>query len=265
MSLSSLLTPTRLRALAGYSYERGDRYPQEGRQGRAPQGDGIVGVVAGESEYTVRLFTHGRELISECTCPVGGGDTMCKHAVALALYYLEPPVAASSGGPVFETRQHLDAWCTEHEVSHELAVSADVLLDAIAARHPHPNLPLVLRSVALRDVGSLEGAGRFVGIRALQRPTAEAAREYLERAAADVRVALDEEKRPRSERQRLLAALWSRLVDLRTRLRETASPRSRATRAPVACSISIAARARSYGRKTRSCRSGTRSGRRRRS
>jgi superfamily II DNA or RNA helicase len=233
VSLSALLTHTRLRALSGYSYERGDRYWQQGRvRSCVQQGDGITGIVVGTTEYSVQLFTQGRTLVAQCTCPVGGGELLCKHAVALALYYLEPPAAPVVQGPVFETRAELDAWCAEHDVGHELPVAADVLIDDIAKQQPHPNLPYVLRNVSLRDIGSIEGASRYVGIRALQRPTAEVARRYLERAAADVRVALDEEKALRIvPEHEALAALWARLVELRKKLRTGAAPRSRATRA----------------------------------
>ncbi len=235
MSLASLLTRTRLRALAGYGYDRGDRYWQQGRVlSCVQQGDGIAGVVAGKNDYTVRLFTHGSRLISQCSCPVGDDGAFCKHAVALALHYLEPPAAAATSGPVFESRKELEAWCIEHQVSHELEVSAEVLIEPIRARlsHPHPGIAYVLRSCALRDIGSLEGARRFVGVRELQRPTAEAVRKRLERAAADVRDALAEEARPRAAPQdEALVALWTRLGELRRRLRKGAAPRSRATRA----------------------------------
>jgi len=234
VSLSSLLTRPRLRSLAGYSYERGDRYWKQGRVlSCVTQGAGIAGVVAGGSEYAVRVFSHGAQLISQCTCPVGGGDRMCKHAVALALYYLEPREApqADEGGPVFETRRELEAWCAEHEIEHELQVSAEVLIGDLVARDPHPNLGYVLRNLALRDIGSVEGAGRYIGIRALQRPTAEAARRRLEAAAADVRVAIGEEReRGTGPAVEALGPLWTRLVELRARLRTEAAPRSRATR-----------------------------------
>ncbi|HEU4612131.1 MAG TPA: SWIM zinc finger family protein, partial [Kofleriaceae bacterium] len=233
MSLASLLTPTRLRALAGYSFERGDRYWQQGRvRSCVEQGERIVGTVQGTHEYAVELFAHGRNVVAQCTCPVGGGPMLCKHAVALALCYLEPPARVQDAGPVFSTRRELDAWCADHSIDHELAVSAELLADAVMARAPHPNVALVLRNLALRDIGSLEGAGRFVGIRALQRPTAEAARQWLERAADDVRVALAEEQHERSApRDEQPAELWNRLVASRARLRGHAAPRSRATRA----------------------------------
>ena len=234
MSLASLLSPTRLRALAGYSFERGDRYWQQGRvRWCQQQDDEIIGAVQGTQEYMVRVFAHGRNVAAQCTCPVGGGPSLCKHAVALALHYLEPATtAADPAGPVFATPGELETWCNEHDVMHELAVAADVLAGDLNARTPHPNLMLVLRNLALRDVGSVQGVGRFIGIRQLQRPTAEAARRYLERAAEDVKVALAEESEPRqAPRDELPAQLFTRLGELRRRLRATAVPRSRATRA----------------------------------
>ncbi|HEY5921244.1 MAG TPA: SNF2-related protein, partial [Kofleriaceae bacterium] len=232
----SLLTHTRLRALAGYSYERGERYWREGRvQAYVQQGDGVAGVVVGGAEYAVRVFAHGRTLASQCTCPVGGGEQLCKHAVALALQFLEAPVdvETAAADTAFATRQELERWCTERQVMHELPVAADVLFDDVSRRHAHPNLTFVLRSLSLRDVGSLEGVGQFIGIRALQRPIAEAAVRRLARAADDVRAALDEENEARSviATEPTVVTLASRLVELRAKLRQTSAPRSRASRA----------------------------------
>jgi superfamily II DNA or RNA helicase len=236
MSFPSLLTHTRLRALAGYSYERGERYWRQGRvQAYVQQGDGVVGVVVGGAEYAVHLFAHGHTIASRCTCPVGGGEQLCKHAVALALQYLEAPNDAETPATsnAFATRQELERWCTEHQVMHELPVAAEILFEDVSRRHGHPNLTFVLRSLSLRDVGSLEGAGKFVGIRALQRPVAEAAARYLAKAAEDVRTALDEETQPRSvvATDPSVVAFATRLGELRAKLRQTIAPRSRAIRA----------------------------------
>ncbi|HEY5949919.1 MAG TPA: DEAD/DEAH box helicase [Kofleriaceae bacterium] len=234
MSFPSLLTHTRLRALAGYSYERGERYWRDGRvQAFAQQGDGVAGVVVGSAEYAVRIFAYGRGIASQCTCPVGGGEQLCKHAVALALQYLETPVDTDTPpqGNAFATRQELEQWCRDHQVMHELAVAADVLFDDVAPSFPHANLSFVLRSVSLRDVGSLESAGRYVGIRALQRPIAEAAARWLERAAADVSAAIREETQLRLlPADEPMASLAAKLLQLRGRLRETIAPRSRQLR-----------------------------------
>jgi superfamily II DNA or RNA helicase len=235
VSFPSLLTHTRLRALAGYSYERGERYWRQGRvQAYVQQGDGVAGVVVGSAEYAVRVFAHGRTLASQCTCPVGGGEQLCKHAVALALQYLELPADTDTPatGSAFDTRQELERWCSDHQVTHELPVAAEVLFEDVSRQHGHPNLTFVLRSLSLRDVGSLDGAAKFVGIRALQRPVAEAAARYLAKAADDVRVALEEEAEARSvaATDSTVIALATRVGELRVKLRETIAPRSRALR-----------------------------------
>ncbi|HEX5064191.1 MAG TPA: DEAD/DEAH box helicase, partial [Kofleriaceae bacterium] len=239
MAFASLLTHTRLRALAGYSYERGERYWREGRvQAYAPQGDGVSGVVVGTSEYAVRVFAHGRTIAADCTCPVAGRDLFCKHAVALSLQYLEAPRDEDTKPQraCFATRGELDDWCTEHQVTHELAIAADMLVEQIT--YSHPNLAMVLRNLSLRDVGSLDGTGRYVGIRALQRPIAEAAAHWLERAAADVRVALGEEKRLRAvPSAEPLAGFVTSLLGLRAQLRRKVAPRSRAMRSTGALDL----------------------------
>ncbi|NVB82631.1 MAG: DEAD/DEAH box helicase [Kofleriaceae bacterium] len=243
MSFDSLITPTRLRALAGHAYDRGTRYWQEGRaQYRERVGDGIAGTVTGGAEYEVRVFTYGRELASMCTCPAGDAGRLCKHAVALVLEYqaatAEKPAPAAPNADVFATRTQLDTWCEENGVAHELQLSADVLLDDVVGIEGYPHLAMVLRNVSLQSVGSLEGAARFVGVRQLQQPVAAAAAQRLRNAVADLRLALDEEGQPRrlrADAPSSVHALWDRLVAYRAQVRRNpqAAPRSHAARMHV--------------------------------
>ena len=203
MSLAELLTPTRLRTLAGYSYARGVEYFRTGRVGEyRAHGDRIEGVVAGSDDYRVAIFLEDDDIYSECTCPVGGRGELCKHAVALALQYLtpgaEPAKQPETGGPVFATNRELDTWCAEHGVSHELAIAADALAPTLHEMVPTARgvLPFVLARWCLRDVASLENASRYLGVQTLRRAACEAAHRYLARAAADVVVARDEESQP---------------------------------------------------------------------
>ncbi len=240
MSLSALLSKSTLRALAGYSYSRGEQYANKGRVAHCElRGDRLIGVVSGTYDYAVELFEERGELISDCTCPVGGRGELCKHAVALALSYLavgggQPAEAPPpSGGPVFETLRELDAWAAEHGVSHELTVAADVIGPELYAAMPplRGALPFVLARWSLRDLGSLEGAKRFLTATALRRPAAEAIAARLERAAADVKLATVEESEPRDPpTEPALQRLWARLRDLRAQVRRRASPISRAAR-----------------------------------
>ncbi len=239
MSFDSLLTPTRLRALAGHAFDRGTRYWQEGRaQYRERVGDGIAGTVTGGAEYEVRVFTYGRDLASMCTCPIGDTGRICKHAVALCLEYQaakQRPEVSAPSSDVFGSRTDLDAWSEKHGVTHELALSAECLIEDIAGIDTYPHLGLVLRNVSVQSVGSMEGAARFVGVRQLQLPVAAAAAQRLRAAAADVKLALDEEAHPRELRADApvsIRGLWDRLVAYRAVIRRSsqAAPRSHAAR-----------------------------------
>jgi len=127
VSLDALLTPTHLRALAGYAYARGVDYMRRGRvKSCEVTPSGLAGVDAGTQPYEVRVFAHGRGLHAECACRVAG--PMCKHGVARALWHLEgrdaPVREAPSAGRGFASRRELIAWAEQHHVMHELAMSA---------------------------------------------------------------------------------------------------------------------------------------------
>ncbi|MGE0546122.1 MAG: SNF2-related protein [Kofleriaceae bacterium] len=235
MTLVSLLEPTQLRALAGLGYERGVRYWEQGRvRSRTAMERGVRGVVVGSSTYTVQLSVDRHGLVAQCSCPVGDTGMMCKHAVALALDYMESTrasVAEPASEPVFQTRSELDRWIAEHDVAHELERSAAVLIPALEQTCPYENARPLAR-LTLRQVASLEATRWFVTGRALHRPAAVAARKWLEQAAEDVRIGIAEEHQlaagPRDEPH---AGLWTSLLALRAELRKHAPPRSRATRA----------------------------------
>ena len=141
--------------------------------------------------------------------------------------------APAAGGFSFAKRSDLDAWVEQHQVKHAMLLTADTLYPRLppveAQRY---GLRHVLARLSLRDVGSREGVSRFVGVRGLEGPIAEAAYRELEAAAAIVRAGLDEERaRPDQQIYPALAPLWSRLIEARRAVRAQAAPRSRAWRA----------------------------------
>jgi len=235
VSVESLLTPQRLRAMAGYAFARGDSYWREGRVlSCVRDGDTLDGVVAGGARYHVRMRAVRGALVSDCTCPVGA--EMCKHAVALGLSYLaqrELAPVAIDAAPTFATRADLTAYATEHHVLFALDLSAEVLWPALAL---HAGQDVWIRSslarLSVRDIGSRDGAFRFVASRGLDVELAKAAHVLLVEHAAIVRAGISEEDdRAAAPRTPALAPLWSRLVAIRRAVRLTASPRSRAARA----------------------------------
>ncbi|KFE64722.1 DEAD/DEAH box helicase [Hyalangium minutum] len=255
MSLPTLLTAENLRATAGSAFARGEVYWREGRVlSCVLENDALDGLVEGTAKYRVRVTAPGGVLVAHCTCPVR--DAVCKHAVALSLSFLaqrgavlEPPreaavVVPSQEGP-FATRDALDRWAEEHEVRHALAVSVAVLFPELPINEAQrQGLQHVLNGLALRDVGSRDGALRYVGARGrgLETALTEAAWAYLQQEAHAVRQGLTEEAaRRESHPDEVLAPLWTRLLEVRRTLRPHAAPRSRERRALGTWSFDAAA------------------------
>jgi superfamily II DNA or RNA helicase/uncharacterized Zn finger protein len=269
MLLPALLTSENLRAAAGSAFARGETYWREGRVLSCVLGqDGLEGLVKGTEEYRVRISALQGALVSQCTCPVR--EAVCKHAVALSLSFLaqrgaaprptEEEGASSSAGGLFATRAELDGWAEAHHVKYALAVSAVTLLQELAIHEAQRNgLRHVLGGLALRDVGSKEGAFRHVGARGrgLETALAEAAAAYLRQEADSVRGAFTEEAQRREQHgDAVVAPLWGRLLETRRALRLHAVPRSRERRALESWSFDGAACALTWKERDRVVRGG---------
>jgi superfamily II DNA or RNA helicase len=271
MSLSTLLTAENLRATAGSAFARGETYWREGRVlSCVLENDALDGLVEGTAKYRVRVTAPSGALVSHCTCPVR--EAVCKHAVALGLCFLAQQDSAPAPAPrngeapsslhegPFATRAELERWAEEHHVRHALTVSAEVLLADLPINEAQRlGLRYVLGGLALRDVGSREGALRHGGARGrgLETALSEATWEYLRQEAASVQQALSEEAaRRESHADPTLAPLWTRLLDLRRALRPQASPRSRQRRASATWSFDVAACALTWKERDRVVRAG---------
>jgi len=99
ISLSDLITLPAIRVLADpKSFERGRAYYHDGAVSRLTERDGeLSATVRGTYRYHV-AFSVGNDgtLDHACNCPVGDEGAFCKHAVAVALSWLE-----NSGEAVF--------------------------------------------------------------------------------------------------------------------------------------------------------------------
>jgi superfamily II DNA or RNA helicase len=223
MSLVGALTPERLQHLADWGYERGVRYFEEGRVASwRVDGEVLDGVVFGSGEYRVRLFANAGGLGHECTCPVGDRGQACKHVVALGLAFLAgAKPAPRAHTDVFATRDELQAWASEHDVEHELSLGADVLLAELGG---DAGARWVLGRLTLAQVGSLDGAQRYLGARRLAEAVAEAARKRLVAAAQNVAAGIAAEAtRPTPE-----GPAGEMLASLRAHVRADAAPRASA-------------------------------------
>lgn len=257
------LTVLALRGQARAAFARGEAYFQEGRVLELKrQGEIFEATVIGSQPYRVRAQVYQGRLVSACTCPVE--DSICKHAVAVALAELERqkrsaqdrvaeeaeraasaagPSAAARGPATFRSNDEVLAWAAAHEVGYFLDVSADRLLGELSSA---PNALAVWRhfryaltNLPLREIVSLDSARRHLGSHAVE--FAARGRRLLEEEAARVAEAIVEEAaRPGvapgvagSE----LATLWRLLVAARRTLRSHASPRPRAFREQQAWSL----------------------------
>jgi superfamily II DNA or RNA helicase len=253
MSLPALLTAENLRATGGSAFARGEVYWREGRVlSCVLENEALDGLVEGTARYRVRVTALGGALVSDCTCPVR--EAVCKHAVALGLSFLAqrgpaltPPsggVAAGSHGGPFATRTELERWAEDHHVRHALAVSAEALFSDLPINEAQRNgLRYALNGLAIRDVGSREGALRHGGARGrgLETALTEAAWAYLQREASSVQRAISEEAaRQESHPDPALAPLWARLLEVRRTLRPHAWPRSRERRASATWGLDVA-------------------------
>ncbi len=144
---------------------------------------------------------------------------------------MTPPNAIS-----FSTRKELEAWAEAHSVPHALTTSVEVLFPELPLNEAQRNgLRYALNGLAVRDVGSREGALRYAGARGkgLEAALAEAAWAYLHQEATSVQQGLEEERlRPEVHADAVIAPFWTRLLEARRPVREHAFPRSRQGRSP---------------------------------
>lgn len=190
--LADLLTPTRLRALAGHAFERGQQYFSEGRVLACALDDGTLdGIVTGGIAYHVRVASRNGQLTASCTCPVG--QPLCKHAVALALAYLARRTESGrleKNHAGFSTRADLDAWVDQHRLGHVMYLSAERVYARMVSGEPRFQdwLRHALARLPMRDVSSREGAVRHVGPRGAE--VAEVAFSILQDDLAQVEAAV---------------------------------------------------------------------------
>jgi uncharacterized Zn finger protein len=73
------------------TFARGKAYFHEGAVSRLEERDGVLRAnVRGTHRYSVELAVgDDGDLTYECDCPVGADGIFCKHAVAVALSWLE--------------------------------------------------------------------------------------------------------------------------------------------------------------------------------
>ncbi|MFA8389456.1 SWIM zinc finger domain-containing protein [Burkholderia ubonensis] len=126
VSLADVITLAEIRALADpKSFARGKAYYHDGAVSRLTEHDGALSAtVRGTYRYHVE-FAVGDDgaLDYECNCPVGDDGAFCKHAVAVALSWLE-----NSGEEVFHDEKPEPARPRRKRKTH-----AELIRDYLAA------------------------------------------------------------------------------------------------------------------------------------
>jgi uncharacterized Zn finger protein len=162
-----------LLAVAGRrTFERGMDYAVDGRVSKvSTTSGGANATVCGSVPYEVELWSEDDEAAFACTCPVGGEERFCKHAVALALVVTDAVVASEP--PTAEPSEEVELAGylrgLDHEALVELLVeraAEDDLFDArlrmAAARISVGDLSLAVFRHALEAAFATDG---YVGYR----------------------------------------------------------------------------------------------------
>ena len=164
MTLAELLTVELVQSLAGAkSFARGMAYFQEGAVGLLEEdGKSVTATVQGTYRYRVSLAVDEEELEYDCTCPVGTDGLFCKHAVAVALSWLE-----NSGAETFppdEAAKPKKKRVTQAEQLRQYLVTLsdaklrDLLLEAAERdRSFRDKLLLTARSATSKGIADLRG------------------------------------------------------------------------------------------------------------
>lgn len=109
-ALTDVIGPHVLRRMAGArAFERGEAYFHNGQVGALVEQKGTIGAkVDGTHAYRVKLWRDGDALDYSCTCPVGQDGEFCKHAVAVALAWLQAGSSKPAGKATKKPRVTLD-------------------------------------------------------------------------------------------------------------------------------------------------------------
>ncbi|WP_184056001.1 SWIM zinc finger domain-containing protein [Paraburkholderia sp. MM5384-R2] len=146
--LHDIISLAEIRSLADTkTFGRGKAYFHEGAVSRLEERDGVLRAnVRGTHRYSVELGAgDDGELTYECDCPVGADGIFCKHAVAVALSWLE-----NTGEEVFHAEESEPAMPRKKRKTYEEQIREYVAtLNAEAVRELL--LEAVERDMALGD------------------------------------------------------------------------------------------------------------------
>lgn len=137
--LSEVLTLGEVRSLAdAKTFARGMAYFHDGVVSRLDEREEVVrATVRGTHRYRVELAADDGGLAYHCNCPVGDEGVFCKHAVALALSWLENSgeevfhAEESAQGKPSKKRKTFDEVIREYVATLGKDALQDLLMDAV--------------------------------------------------------------------------------------------------------------------------------------
>ncbi|WP_414443466.1 SWIM zinc finger family protein [Burkholderia sp. 22PA0106] len=147
VNLADVLTLAEIQSLADpNTFSRGKNYFHDGVVSSLDTRDGEVrAAVRGTHRYRVRLTVEHGSLAYDCNCPVGDSGIFCKHAVAVALSWLE-----NSGEEVFHADEP-----APHKPRKKRKTYADIVRDHVMSLGMEALQKCLIdaaeRDVALRD------------------------------------------------------------------------------------------------------------------
>lgn len=169
-SFHDVITLVEVQSLADVkTFARGKAYFHDGLVSRLDERDGVLTAnVRGTHRYNVELGVgEDGELTYECDCPVGGDGIFCKHAVAVALSWLE-----NSGEEVFHPDEAKPAKPRKKRKTYEELISEyvatlkedalrELLLEAVERdMNLRDKLLFAARTASASDLSGMKAAVR---------------------------------------------------------------------------------------------------------
>ena len=167
--LAEVLTLAEVQSLADTkTFARGKAYFHDGAVSRLEERDGaVLATVHGTHRYRVELAVEDGELAYDCNCPVGDDGVFCKHAVAVALSWLE-----NSGEEVFHAEEAAPGKSRKKRKTYEelireylATLDRDALQELLLNAVEHDltlrdNLLFAARAAGASDLPSMKAAVR---------------------------------------------------------------------------------------------------------
>lgn len=150
--LENAVTHKALRDMAGFrAFRDGHQYCERGQvYGLTHDDQSITAKVLGLYEYQTKLWVGEGYLGYSCTCPLGQGESLCKHAVAVGLAWLEGREKTDTAPVIGSTEVETEKTLLTFLSTQERSQLVDLLMQ-YAGEDRRLFTRLLFRSTRLRD------------------------------------------------------------------------------------------------------------------